>query len=707
MSTSINSILSMGNGALTASQACISTTGNNISNVNTPGYCRQTVLLAERNSIDSKAGQVGQGVKATEIVRAFDRFVEKSLLGGLASAARQNTTYSVLSRVQELFNSSTVAGIDDSIAAMFNSWNKLAQEPNSNAVREALLGTSQTLASLVRNVDATLEDYQRQLDEQIKSDVESVNALVKEIALINKEINAHTVVGSNNANALMDKRDQLVRQLSEFIDVNVNDRGNGDYYITTTGGNLLVQKDIPFSLTVQTDKTENSLMAHSPYKDSAGSGTVGFDGKDTCQYTLEIVTGGAVDGGAMFKVSYDGGRTWEKNADGTVRLYEVNSENDAVFTKNLQIWFDAGESVAQGDRFTIAPKADVYWVSPTSGPINISTQVYADGTENNLCITGGSLGAYLTVRDKMIGDYRDQLEATAQTIIWEVNRLHSQGSGLTHLGYALGTYAVDNAAVPLGGDKSGLAWAKKLTEGNMSFAIYDAATGKDLIPYPGMEVFSAANFDPATMSLEDVRDMFNAASFTDADGNVITPFNAQIVDGKLEISTTGNYTFGVTSDTTGLLAGLGINTFFTGDSAGNIAIRDEVATDTNNICANRLNGAGETNEGDNITAREIAGLLTKSVSIGARNQGGIQQPILSYYASLVTRVGADTLSAKTQAGTQTALANSLMDQREAISGVSLDEEMSNLIKFQASYKAAAKLITTADQMLQTILGLKQ
>ena len=72
----------------------------------------------------------------------------------------------------------------------------------------------------------------------------------------------------------------------------------------------------------------------------------------------------------------------------------------------------------------------------------------------------------------------------------------------------------------------------------------------------------------------------------------------------------------------------------------------------------------------------------------------------------MARVGADTASAKYTAATETAVAQDLYDRQEEISGVNLDEEMTNLIKFQASYKAAAKLITTADEMLQTLLSMK-
>lgn len=83
------------------------------------------------------------------------------------------------------------------------------------------------------------------------------------------------------------------------------------------------------------------------------------------------------------------------------------------------------------------------------------------------------------------------------------------------------------------------------------------------------------------------------------------------------------------------------------------------------------------------------------------------QTISQYYANLVTTVGSDTRLTQTNAEYHTALTSDLEDQVSSVTGVNLDEEMANLIKYQHSYTAAAKLITTADQMLQTLLGLKE
>ena len=710
MAIGLNSVLSMGKGALFASQASIQTTGNNISNVNTPGYSRQAVMLQENYAINYKPGQVGQGVQATEIYRYFDRFVESSYLKQQSTATRSQTLYNQLRYVENLFNEANTDGISTALTAMFDSWNTLAQTPDSTASREALLSSASVLTGLIRDTDTSLRNIEDQLNKLIKEDVDAANRLLQEIAALNREIKANYLQGRNNPNQLMDERDMRVRELAEIIDIDVEDRGAGaDYIVSMKNGYTLVQHDVAFELAFRGPSVDNNLVTDSPYR--LTNGTAHFSGSDSHEYTVEMLTAGTIGTDAQFRVSIDGGRSWLTDDNGHVRIFNANTENKSVRVGELDIWFDAG-SVAQGDTFVLSPKSDVYWIEPTVGPINVSTQIYSNGVMNDRRITGGSLAGYLDTRDYRIGEYRDRLKAFADSVAWEVNRVHSQGAGLTHMSNALSTYKVGRDDVPLGSPESLFKWSDKLQAGNITFAVYDYY-GNPIIPCPGCESMFKVNFDPATDSLQDVAAKINNASYTDPAGVSHNPFTATVYDGKLQIMTnqitddpTHNYTFAVTADTGGLLAGLGINTFFEGDTLGAFAVRGEFTTNINLINSGRLNGAGETNVGDNITAREIADLAQKSVSIRTTWNASTRQTLSEYYGNLVARVGADTAGAKYTAATETAVAQDLYDRQEEISGVNLDEEMTNLIKFQASYKAAAKLITTADEMLQTLLSMK-
>lgn len=703
MALGVNSVLSMGIGALFAQQANIHTTGNNISNVNTPGYSRQSVVLKENYSVNYYPGQVGQGVRATEIIRHFDSFIEANYLNKLSNAARWQSQYSQLRYVDNLFNESSVDGVGYSINAFFNSWNKLAQTADVLSSREALLAQAQVLSTTLKNTDSAMRSLEDQINTQIRQDVSTANQLIQEIAKINKEIAANYQAGRNNPNELMDLRDSKVRDLATIIDVDVQDGGPGNYVVNMKNGNTLVQNEVPFSLEYKGSSVENNLTSSSAYKAKNADGTwktAHFSGSDSYEYTLEMVTGNGSDvgGGAQFKVSLDGGRTWLTNDDGSVKLFNAQEESNAVRVGSLDIWFDAG-TVNQGDRFVVSPKSDVYWISPTSGPMNVSTQIFADGTDNSLRITGGSLGGMLEFRDYKLGEYRDRLDALAKSLAWEVNRIHSQGAGLESISTTLGTYSVGNWDVPLGSPESRFTWHDKLQSGNINFAIYDA-DGNSLFDYPGIQVLGGENFDPSKHSLRDVVDSINS-------GPASAYVEAEIVDGKLKLSGRNGHSFAITDDTSGLAAAFGINTFFTGDSAATFGVNPEVANNTNRINASRVNILGELKDGDNQTAREIAKLASTLVKIETIWNKSTSQTLGEYFGGLVTKVGADTSGVRFTAASETAIAQDLYDRQEEISGVNLDEEMSNLIKFQASYKAAAKLITTADEMLQTLLSLKQ
>jgi len=609
---------------------------------------------------------------------------------------------------------------------MFLAWNKLAQAPNDLPAREALLSQAGILATAIRNADEALRRQEEQMNAMIAQDVATANQLMQEIAFLNREISSNYSAGRNNPNELMDKRDAKVRELAAIIDVDVDDRGPGAYQVRMKNGYTLVQNDIPFALSFQGPQVENNLQAHSPYKAQNPDGsmkTAQFSGWDSHEYTVQMVVPGggvgSINGNAQFMVSVDGGRTWLTDDQGNPKLFDAKTEGGSQRVGELDIWFDAGD-VLHGDRFVISPKRDVYWVSPTAGPINVSTQIFSDGTDNRDRIVGGSLAGLLEFRDYRIGEYRDRLKALTQSLAWEVNRIHSQGGGLTPMTNALGTYAVGRDNVPLGSPEALFAWSDRLQTGSVSFAIFGPDGNNNpaipAIPYPGLDVLSFlvppglnGNFDPSIHSLENVRDAFRAATFTDKDtGLTVGPgfFTADIVDGKLQISVPDGYGFAVTDDTSGLLAALGINTFFAGDSPATFGIRPDLSTNLNLINAGQVNVPGEINKGDNQIAKQLADLANKAVEIGTTWNKKTSQSISSYYSTLVAKVGADTTSVKFTAASETAMALDLYVRSEEISGVSLDEEMSSLIKFQASYKAAAKLITTADEMIQTLLSLK-
>ncbi len=775
---SINSLFTIGQSALNAQQNTIAVTGNNIANVDTPGYSRQYVQLEDTYAIHNGPGSQGLGVNAVEVLRRFDQFVEVSFLEKSADASRWEQQATTMTSVESIFNESNRTGINDALAEFFQGWQDLSLRPDDPATRENLLALSENISVMMQQSMEDLETMKQQMELSIETDVQRANELIQEIGDLNLQITQNTVDGRSNPNNLMDQRDQAVRELAEIVDITTeyND-GGGNYVVRLTNGMPLVQGKETFELDVLSPRAEAFLQPDSTY-----TGNVIFSGEDSHEYTVEMLSGytatinaagdgfdvvdsngvtqsfllntdadgdGKIDAVSIdgqehhfagltgrpivppvgtpaltagetfhsgtYRVSLDGGETWIKDESGNDTVYTMtdlddgglgDGEIDPVRVHNLDISFEmpaAGESFNAGDSFTIVPKNGLYWIEPTRGPINITPDAGLNGIEDKDRLTGGSLTAFFSVRDEHIGMYEDELDAIADALVWEVNKLHSQGAGIGHMSYYNGTESVYDKDIPLGMPQSGLHYGGDLTQGSFDFHFYDADTG-DYVDGGAIDFSSVTpgtiNFDPSIHSLEDVVDAINATYAGQLEAEVVgNKVNLKVVDPDLRMSTG--------ADTTGLMAGLGINTFFQGNSATTIETNIDVHQDTNRIAAAYVNGKNQVLPGDNALANDVGKLLTDPVSIDTPGRHVNDQSISQYYSTLVSKVGADTRTATTNAEYNTALANDLYNQQQAVSGVNLDEEMSNLIKFQHAYTAAAKLITTADEMMQTVLGLKQ
>lgn len=714
----LNGLFNIGQSALTANQAWISVTGNNIANADTEGYSRRYVDQRDAGGIISRPGEEGLGVNAQQVLRFFDAFLERAYIRQSTNSSRWNEHDTVMTSLENIFNEANRGGVSSSLNKFFTAWQDLAQRPEDVASRESLLAYADNLVDMINSTRKGVQSIQQEMDVSIQSATNRVNDLARSIADINRQITTSTVDGVSNPNSLLDKRDQMVRELSSLVDVETVDRGKGDFRVQLSTGQPLVDGQSAYELRVMGPQAENRLSIGSSY-----AGAVEFQGSDSHEYTLEIVNGGSVGDTPppQYRVSLDGGRTWLRDEDGQELRYDITDNDgdgnvDPVLVKNLKISFSSGVDFSTGDKFDIVPKQGLYWIEPSRGPENITPQIRFDGTDNTDRVTGGKLAACFNLRDDNCGRYLDELDATASSLIWEVNRIHSQGAGLSKLTYLQGQQQVQDSTQALGSAQAILPFSNRLQEGNVNFHFYNKTTGEyvssgmlDFAPgTPGIQ-----NFDPSRHSLEDVRDAIN--SMVDGDGNPLAPqpLNASIQAGQLiiEANPAANPPEGVTFvmgvDSTGLMAALGINTFFSGDNSGNMAVNSQLHTDTHLIASGQVNGQHQVNVGDPVTAQEIGKLADKNVKISTGWKTTGDQTISQYYARLVTIVGSDRRLSKTNAEYHTALADDLEERTASVSGVNMDEEMSNLIKFQHSYTAAAKLITTADQMLQTLLGLKQ
>lgn len=345
-------------------------------------------------------------------------------------------------------------------------------------------------------------------------------------------------------------------------------------------------------------------------------------------------------------------------------MINVTLTNGLTLTQGVQAW-NLTSLVTPAD--TLA----VFW----EGPGGFTEEVTAG-------LQGGQLSALLAVRDRLIPRYQADLDNLAREIIFAVNAQHSQGAGLSLCQSVTGTYAVADPATPL--PASGLPFGDRLTNGTVQL----------FVERQGQPLASATlTFDPA-MSLNDLIAAINGDATL---GGLVV---ASAAAGRLVLSTRNSGdSLGFGTDSSGLLASLGLNTFFSGDQAYTFTLNAWVLGHPEAIAAGRIAADGSRAPGDNRNALALADLENAPAG-----RGGLT--FADSYRRLVGNLGLEEERAGQQAQFFQALVNQLTEMREAVSGVSLDEELANLIKYQRAYQAAARLINVTDELYQTILALK-
>jgi flagellar hook-associated protein 1 FlgK len=329
-------------------------------------------------------------------------------------------------------------------------------------------------------------------------------------------------------------------------------------------------------------------------------------------------------------------------------------------------------------------------------------------------INNGKLGGWLTMRDEIIAKYKLDLSSLSEEFVWAVNSQHSQGVGLELFqpgSNVTGTYKTSNT---LGDLNYGVAADGYVDySGTLKLWIGDGQgeNPQDIT----IDLDSVLGNIEASSSLADLRDTINA-QITDQrpllNGTVAASLSAS--GDAIIFSADATHTFGFSDDTSNILAALGVNTFFTGASAGTIDVIDTIGSDKTFIAAARIGADGSYASGDNSNALAIADLQYTSLDIPkwtcdritGNTEGNLNATIENYYHALVGSIGTTASGISNGRLTNEEMVMRLSDIRDSISAVSLDEEMTNLIKFQSAYEAASKLISIADEMLETLLSVK-
>jgi len=342
-----------------------------------------------------------------------------------------------------------------------------------------------------------------------------------------------------------------------------------------------------------------------------------------------------------------------------------------------------------------------------------------DGTKYEVTdkIRGGKVGAMLDIRgrtidkgtnagypsDGIVQGYVDDLDTFANTLITQTNNIYAKSASTsmtspTHKDLNSDTPLLNSDLnVKTGSfdlvmyDNNGVEVGRKEIDINQLTTMNDDTTSDSIVK----QINSQSDDNGDNSSINDIDDYFRATYGTDGIFSIgPNPDHPDLAS--------QNYTISFEDNGTNFPGAIGIKQFFTGSDANNISVNRDLSNNSSLV-----QGYKAPVDGNNDVANDMVQLQYDNVDFFRKNSIVEKDTLNGFYNSLTTRIATDGESAGRAQETSKALFNTVQAEFQSISGVSTDEELTNLIKFQTAYSANAKVITTVDQMLNTLLGIKQ
>ena len=257
---------------LNASQAQITTTANNISNLNTEGYSRQKVNVVASSALRAyqRFGTTSTGVEVESVTQVRDRYYDEKYWNNQTNLGFYERKNYYMTQIESYFTESGQTGFSTLFAGMFNDLDTLKTNSGDAAVRNQFISSAEKLTTYFNSISTKLSDLQTSINDEIKTTVAQINAYAEKIAVLNKQINVIEVEGGH-ANELRDQRAMLVDELSQIVPVEINEsqvqnsnhpdmKTGATYYSVKINGQYLVDNQEYHTLTTvmrDKDHTDN------------------------------------------------------------------------------------------------------------------------------------------------------------------------------------------------------------------------------------------------------------------------------------------------------------------------------------------------------------------------------------------------------------------------------------------------------------------
>lgn len=654
--------------ALRVSEQNLFVTGNNLSNVNTEGYKRQQLVQREFPSIDMGNYSVGLGVDADTVRQLKSEMLERNYRNELAKYGEYEIEEKVYTDLQTLVGDPNVTVIQGAISEFFTAANDITKNYSDSISKNYLRENAVTFLSELNNIDEQLTKMQTELNSEIKETVRLINEYAESIAALNVQITRYEA-GGTKANNLRDSRDLAIEELSKLVEIEVEDFTDTSFNIRCGNGFLVINGDTTKLTTIE--NTNESVFCYPAWEET----NIKLEVKSGELKGLLDMRGGNVTGNLIHSSN---GSPKEK-ADIVISVDPNLSQDKIDMMKNsIETMINTLNNQSTNYQFYLSD----------------GTAVTADELKdyiNNLQAGNGNYDVLGSTDDFAAIQYRD--DSTKYLFAFTESELNATTPEIKGAVSDFNKIGMRTIIVAPNDETVRNSW-KKLVEGTEG-SIYNI---DDLATEEGAE-------DMALALSRDINSRLDETNNDDGIPNVRSGLNAILNAMAKEINAIfrkGKNGYGQkhgdidpdTGEEINLDLFIKINENLP-LQMGNIQI-NPLFQDVNAMPLSLSGDAGDTQIGEMLVALRDANIFSC---------GDEYSSIEEQYSNFILELGERGSEVINGYEAQETIVNNANERRLAISGVSMDEELSNMLKFQYAYTGASKLINVISEMLQTLVEL--
>ncbi|WP_230969124.1 flagellar hook-associated protein FlgK [Nitrogeniibacter aestuarii] len=639
-------MLSVGITGLNAAQAGLTTTSHNIANASTPGYSRQSIIQGTQQGLYSGSGFLGQGTRIENVRRSYDQYLENQVLSADTKRAALQVYENNISQIDNLLADPTV-GFSPALQTFFEGVQEVAANPSSVPARQSMISSAQAMVARFQYLDARLSEMRDGTEANISSTVETINAYANEIGELNQRIVIAQAAGAGMpANDLLDTRNNLVRELNQLIRVTTVEESDATVSVFIGSGQPLVVNTQVTQLTATPSNEDPTRLAIGLQMPTGAS----------IEMPESLLSGGELGGLLEFR------RDALDTAQNKMGLLAVGITE--AFNAQHRLGQDLDGNLGTDFFAQLSPS-----IKPVAGATATPTVAFGDIGK----LTGGT---YTLTYTNATGAYSLIDRATGTAV-------NAADVGLT--------------ITPPGATVTGesfLIEPTRFAAQDIRVAIGDtrlvAAAG------PVRSVERAGNLGSGSIDAVTVTDATGFASGNPHIPNYTLTFNS------------GSNAYDVFDNTNTLIGSVAYNpaTQSAGTTVTLPAPLGGINLTLSGVPTNGDSFSLQSNTSgvaDNTNAVALGALQTTKLMLAAG--GNPTANFQSTYSNLVSEIGNKANEIKVNKTAQESLYAQANATRESLSGVNLDEEAANLIRYQQAYQASAKVMSIAGSLFEEILSI--